>query len=100
MKSTRKRSNMLLLGILVAVFIVQNAANAAAQDAGGNRLMFNVEVTYMTQGGTKKTDTAAVLASTPSEAERGAEAQFKEKNARGTFIRAKAEFARGEKQTE
>jgi hypothetical protein len=59
-------------------------------------LKFTVHVTYMTQGGAKKTDSIAILAFTPAEAERAAEAQFKEKNPRSTFIRAEAEFIRTE----
>jgi predicted ATPase len=67
--------------------------NALSSDS---LLKFMVYVTYMTQGGTKKTDSIAILASTPAEAEREAEAQFKEKNPRSTFIRAEAEFIRTE----
>jgi hypothetical protein len=55
-------------------------------------LKFTVHVTYMTQGGAKKTDSIAVLASNPRGAEADAEAQFKAKNPRSTFIRAEAEF--------
>jgi hypothetical protein len=52
--------------------------------------MFTVKVTYMTQGGTKKTENIIVPASSPSDAEREAEAQFKKTNLRSTFIRAEA----------
>ena len=81
-----------LTGMALAVFMALSAANAAAQDAPDGPLKFTVSVTYMTQGGTKKTDSIAVLASSPSEAEREAEARFKAKNPRSTFIRAQAKF--------
>jgi Ni,Fe-hydrogenase III component G len=89
----KSANNAALTGILLAVFMVLSAANAAAQDAPDSPVKFTVQVTYMTQGGAKKTDSIAVLAPSPSEAEREAEAQFKAKNPRSTFIRAAAEFA-------
>jgi hypothetical protein len=61
---------------------------AAAQDAPYRPQMFTVNVTYMTQGGAKKTDSTSVSAYSAGEAEREAEAQFKKNNSRSTFIRA------------
>ena len=52
------------------------------------KVLYTVEVTYMTQGGTKRTDSVTVLASDPRAAEREAEAQFKKTNSRATFMRA------------
>jgi predicted ATPase len=72
----------------------ENKSTVANVPSSDIPLKFTVNVTYMTQGGAKKTDSIAVLASTPVEAEREAEAQFKEKNPRSTFIRAEAEFIR------
>ena len=57
------------------------------------KVSYSVEVTYMTQGGTKRTDSILVLASDPRVAEREAEAQFKKTNSRSTFIRAVAKRA-------
>jgi hypothetical protein len=54
-------------------------------------ILFSVEVTSMTQGGTRRTDTITVHASGPREAEREAEAHFKRTNSRSTFIRAVAQ---------
>jgi hypothetical protein len=83
------------MGILATVFMVLLGTNATAQDSHDVR-SFTVKVTYMTQGGTKKTDNIAILAMDPSEAEREAEAQFKKKNPRSTFIRAESEFTQTE----
>ena len=49
---------------------------------------FTVEITYMTQGGTKRTDSIVVLASDPRTAEREAETQFARTNSRSTIISA------------
>jgi hypothetical protein len=65
-------------------------AQDVSDSSPSNSVMFTVEVTYMTQGGTKRTDSIAVLASDPRIAEREAEAQFKKTNSRDTFIRAEA----------
>jgi hypothetical protein len=76
---------------------MRTAQNTAAQEVpAGQLLKFTVYVTYMTQGGAKKTDSIAVLASNPRGAEADAEAQFKAKNPRSTFIRAEAEFIQTE----
>ena len=84
------KKNVLVLGILAAVFMVLGTATVAAQDAPASQVQFTVHVTYVTQGGTKKTDDVAVIAATPAEAESQAEAQFKAKNTRSTFVRAEA----------
>ncbi|GHU08227.1 hypothetical protein FACS1894151_03770 [Spirochaetia bacterium] len=52
--------------------------------------MYTVQVTYMTQGGTRRTDSITVRASGPREAEREAEAQFRQRSSRSTFIKAEA----------
>ena len=52
------------------------------------KVLFSVEVTSMTQGGTRRVESITVLASDPREAEREAEAEFKRTNSRSTFIRA------------
>jgi hypothetical protein len=98
MRTAKKWNQLFLTGMLLALFLLLSAASAAAQDAPAtspepaNPLRFTVKVTSMTQGGAKKTASIAVLASGPREAEREAEAQFKAKNPRSTFIRAEAEF--------
>jgi len=66
-----------------------SASRTVSPNSDG-KVLYSVEVTYMTQGGTKKTDTITVLASDPREAEREAEAQFKKTNSRSTLIRAVA----------
>ena len=77
-----------------SLVLVLIAGGMWAQDASGNSsansVAFTVEVTYMTQGGMKKTDSITVLASDPRVAEREAEAQFKKTDSRSTFIRAVA----------
>jgi hypothetical protein len=65
-------------------------AQDASDNSSANSVMFTVEVTYMTQGGTKRTDSIIVPASDPRVAEREAEAQFKKTDSRSTFIRATA----------
>ena len=76
-----------LMLILIAGGIwAQNTSDSSS----ANPMVFTVDVTYMTQGGTKRTDSITVLASDPREAEREAEAQFKKTNSRSTFIRAAA----------
>ena len=80
---------------LVLVFIAggmwaQDAEQDTSNSSSANQMAFAVEVTYMTQGGTRGTDTITVLASDPRVAEREAEAQFKSTNSRSTFIRAVA----------
>ena len=54
------------------------------------KMLFPVEVTSMTQGGTRRVDSVMVLASDPREAEREAEAEFRRRNSRSTFMRAVA----------
>jgi len=85
--------NKLYLVMLVWLLVLF-AGSIFAQDefnnSPANFVLFNVEVTYMTQGGTKRYDTITVLASDPRAAESEAEAQFRRTNSRSTFIRAAA----------
>jgi hypothetical protein len=96
MRTAKRLKKRLLSVMLIAILLVLSVANGVAQEAPDNPLMFNVNVTYMTQGGAKKTDSIAILASSPSEAEREAEVQFKGKNPRSTFLRAEAKFVQEE----
>jgi hypothetical protein len=66
-------------------------AQDATDNSSTNTVAFTVAVTYMTQGGVKKTDAMSVFASNPRAAEREAEAQFMRTNSRSTFIRAVTE---------
>ncbi|MDR1748186.1 MAG: hypothetical protein LBR47_03925 [Spirochaetaceae bacterium] len=65
------KRNCFLLVMLVSI-----VGSIWAQDAADttNKVAFTVEVTYMTQGGVKKTDSISVFASDPRAAEREAEA--------------------------
>jgi predicted nucleic acid-binding Zn ribbon protein len=65
-----------------------SSAGRAVSPNPDGKVLYSVEVTYMTQGGTKRTDTITVLSSDPRAAEREAEAQFKKTNSRSTFMRA------------
>jgi hypothetical protein len=69
------------------------AASSASRTVSPNsdgKMLYSVEVTYMTQGGTKRTDSITVLSSDPRAAELEAEAQFKKTNSRSTFMHAVA----------
>ncbi|MDR2898131.1 MAG: hypothetical protein LBU99_04880 [Spirochaetaceae bacterium] len=61
-----------------------------------NKAAFTVTVTYMTRGGEKMTDSVLVFASDSRAAEREAEALFKERNNRQTFISASARVDRSQ----
>ena len=76
----------LMLVLIVVGLWAQNTTDSTST----NSMVFPVEVTYMTQGGTRMVDSITVLASDPREAERQAEAEFKRNNSRSTFIRAVA----------
>jgi hypothetical protein len=79
---------------LVLLTIVGSVTVLWAQDtpdcSSANSMLYSVEVTSMTQGGTRRVDSITVLASDPREAEREAEAEFRRTNSRSTFIRAVA----------
>jgi hypothetical protein len=79
-------------GLLVLLFMITAGmwAQQGTDNSSTDTVAFTVAVTYMTQGGVKKTDTTSVFASDPRAAEREAEAQFKKTNSRSTFIRAEA----------
>jgi len=83
-------------GLFFSLVLVLVLGGVWAQDASdsssANSIMFNVEVSYMTQGGTRRAATIVVQASDPREAEREAEAEFKRTNSRSTFIRAVAQI--------
>jgi len=83
----KKKLVFLLMLVLIAGSMW---AQDASDSSSANPVAFTVEVTYMTQGGTKKTDPITILASDPREAEHEAEAQFRKTNNRNTFIRAVA----------
>jgi len=80
--------------LLLSLMLVLIAGGMWAQDAYDasptDPIVFTVDVTYMTQGGTKRTDSITVLANDPRVAEREAEAQFKKTNSRSTFMHATA----------
>ena len=65
-------------------------AQDTTDGSSANLMLYSVEVTSMTQGGTRRVDSIVVLASDPREAEREAEAEFIRTNSRSTFIRAVA----------
>jgi hypothetical protein len=70
--------------------VTASSANRTVSPNPDGKVLYSVEVTYMTQGGTKRTETITVLASDPRVAEREAEDQFNKTNSRSTFIRAVA----------
>jgi predicted nucleic acid-binding Zn ribbon protein len=91
---TAKEISLMKKKLVFSLLLVLIAGGMWAQDtsdsSSANSMVFTVEVTYMTQGGTKRTNTLTVLASDPRVAEREAESQFKKTDSRSTFIRAVA----------
>ena len=75
---------LLFLVLCVIGLWAQNTSDSSS----ANSMLFTVEVTSMTQGGTRRVDSITVLAFDPREAEREAEAEFRRTNSRSTFIRA------------
>ena len=77
-----------LFSLILVLSIIGLWGQNTPDNSSANSMLFIVEVTSMTQGGTRRVDSITVLASDPREAEREAEAEFRRTNSRSTFIRA------------
>ena len=82
-----------LFSLILFFSVIGLWAQDTPNSSPANSMLFTVEITSMTQGGTRRVDSITVLASDPREAERDAEAEFRRTNSRSTFIRAVANIS-------